>query len=183
MIKEKYFDWLCKIVLGNYQVKGVSYNRLIQYLYSREFTYSISMDGNRYEDGINLRYRFGDENGYSDAEVNATLDDRPCSVLEMMIALCLRCEEHIIGEDSYGDRTGQWFWGMILNLGLSSMTDQKYDQYYVKAVVDRFLDRKYEPNGKGGLFTIRRPKYDMRDAEIWYQAMWYLNDILEGEAK
>ena len=77
----------------------------------------IPMDGNRAEDGIDLRYRFGHEQHYSDAMVASFLDDRPCSVLEMMIALSIRCEEHIMDDPDVGNRTGQWFWSMIASLG------------------------------------------------------------------
>jgi hypothetical protein len=57
------------------------------------------------------------------------------------------------------------------------MTDGHYDEIYVTEVIDRFINRKYEPNGKGGLFTIRNVKEDLRDVEIWYQMCWYLNSI------
>ena len=77
----------------------------------------------------------------------------------------------------YGDRTGQWFWGMMRSLGLSSMLDHIYDAEKVDKILDVFLNRCYEPNGAGGLFTIRGCKKDLRYVEIWYQLMWYLNTI------
>lgn len=80
-------------------------------------------------------------------------------------------------DPSYGDRSLQWFWGMIVSLGLGSMTDDLYDDDYVTYVLDRFMDRKYEPNGKGGLFTIRDCDRDLRTVEIWYQLCWYLDSI------
>ena len=99
----------------------------------------------------------------------------PCSVLEMMVALAIRCEETIMDNPAYGDRTAQWFWGMIRTLGLYSMTDDRFDQEYVDMVIDRFLNRDYEPNGEGGLFKINNCKYDLRKIEIWYQLCWYLD--------
>lgn len=78
----------------------------------------------------------------------------------------------------YGDRTSQWFWGMINNLGLNGMTDRSYDAEYVERTVDRFLNRDYEPDGRGGLFRIRNCGKDLRKAEIWHQLCWYL-DLLE----
>ena len=42
-----------------------SYRRLFYKLHDTEFAYTIPMDGNRAEDGIELRYRFGREQGYS----------------------------------------------------------------------------------------------------------------------
>jgi hypothetical protein len=94
----------------------------------------------------------------------------------MMIALAIRCED-FMDNPSIGDRMPQWFWGMITSLGLGSMTDDNFDRDYIDDVIDVFLDRNYAPNGKGGLFTIRNCKDDLRYVEIWYQLCWYLNSI------
>ena len=99
----------------------------------------------------------------------------------MMIALAFRVEEQITDNYIYGNRTGQWFWSMIISLGLNKMNDQNFDPAYCERVIDRFLERDYAANGKGGLFTISEPVRDMRDVDIWCQFMWYLNEILEGE--
>ena len=77
-----------------------------------------------------------------------------------------------------GDRTGQWFWGMIVNLGLGSMTDGRYDRRFVEGVLNRFLNREYEPDGRGGLFRIKHCNRDLRTVEIWYQLCWYLDSIV-----
>jgi hypothetical protein len=138
------------------------------------------MDGNRAEDGIDLRYRFGYEQGYDSPMIATLLDDRPCSVLEMLIALAIRCEEHIMDDPDIGNRTGQWFWNMIINLGLGFMDDTKFDENYVKDVISRFLYRKYKRNGEGGLFTVEHCKNDLRTVEIWYQMCWYLDEVLEN---
>lgn len=132
---------------------------------------------NRYDDGIDLRYRFGNEQGYRDSMIASYLDNRPCSVLEMIIALAIRLEEHIMDDPDIGNRTGQWFWDMIVSLGLGSMDDSKFDKAHAIDVIRRFLDRDYGRDGKGGLFTIEHCRYDMRDIEIWYQANWYLDNI------
>ena len=102
--------------------------------------------------------------------------DGPCTMLEMMVALAIKCEE-IMDDASIGDRTGQWFWGMIHSLGLSSMSDRVFDRDYVDDVIARFLDRDYEPDGRGGLFTVRHCSHDLRTVEIWYQLSWYLDSI------
>ena len=99
-----------------------------------------------------------------------------CSVLEMMIALSMRCEEQIMDDPDIGNRTGQWFWDMIDNLGLGNMSDSKFDSLYVDEVLQRFLNRDYKRNGEGGLFTINRRGLDMRSVEIWYQMCWHLQE-------
>jgi hypothetical protein len=140
------------------------------------------MDDNRLADGMDLRYRFAYECDIHSSMVASYLDDKPCSVLEMLVALSLRCEEHIMSNAEAGNRTGKWFWSMVDNLGLGDMTDSRFDISKVDAVIDRFLRRKYAPNGEGGLVTIPNCQQDLRKVEIWYQLMWYLTDILnKGE--
>lgn len=82
--------------------------------------------------------------------------------------------------DEIGDRTPLWFWGMIGNLGLREMTDDIFDESVVDEVVERFLARDYSYNGRGGLFYVSKPRMDMRDVEIWYQMMWYLDEEIKG---
>lgn len=171
-----YFNWMCQLVFDGRYSKKLSYRRLLKVLHKIEFTYSIPMDGNRAEDGIDLRYRFGYENGCSSSMISAYLDNKTCSVLEMMIALAIRCEEHIMDDPDVGNRTGQWFWNMIVNLGLGSMNDSKFDRAYIEEIVQRFLERKYSRNGSGGLFTVNHSRYDLRTVEIWYQMCWYLDE-------
>lgn len=178
MIKEEvereYFNWLCDLVCGYRYSPENSYDELLSYLHQTEFTYIIPKDSNRAEDGIDLRRRFV---YVHDIEDLSDLLDGPCSILEMMVALAIRCEETIMDDPSIGDRTGQWFWKMIVNLGLGSMSDRYFDITYVEDVIDKFLNRDYEPDGRGGLFTVRYCDCDMRDMEIWYQLCYYLDTI------
>ena len=104
------------------------------------------------------------------------LDNRPCSVLEMLIALAFRCEEHIMTDPDIGNRMGQWFWNMIVSLGLDAMDDSRFHEDRADYILDRFERRDYEPNGAGGLFTLNRPAEDMRRLDIWYQLMHYLQE-------
>lgn len=173
----RYFDWMYQLVVDD-RYSNQSYRKLFARLHDTEFTYMIPMDGNRAEDGIDLRYRFGRECSYNDAMVASYLDDRPCSILEMMIALSIRCEEHIMDDPDIGNRTGQWFWSMIVSLGLGFMNDARFDRDYVDDILARFLDRDYARNGEGGLFTVSHNQRDMRSIEIWYQMSCYLNEII-----
>lgn len=173
-----YFDWLCQIVFKEGYSKNLSYHKLMHFLHDTEFTYLLDMDGNRYEDGVDMRYRFGYEHNYPSSMIADYLDYRGCSVLEMLIALSIRLEEHIMDNPDVGNRTGQWFWNMIVNLGLHSMDDTRFDEVRANDIIRRFLDRAYEPDGTGGLFKIEGNDQDLRTVEIWYQACWYLNDVL-----
>lgn len=177
-VSNAYFNWMYHIVCNNRYSPNASYRKLFTRLHEIDFYYLIDMDDNRAGDGIDLRYRFGNECSYDHSLIAEYLDDRPCSVLEMLVALSIRCEEDIMDDPDIGDRTGKWFWDMIANLGLSSMNDIRYDERYVDDVVDRFLNREYRRNGEGGLFTIRNCDRDLRDVEIWYQMCWYLNSVV-----
>lgn len=176
-LRAGYFNWLCGIALTDRSAdeKPVSvYTKLLSQLFAKPFRYDIPMDGNRAEEGIDLRYRFAEEVGYPQAAVTE-LDDRDCSVLEMLIALALRCEEHIMHDDREGDRTRTWFWEMIGNLGLLEFTDYSYDEEAVDRILERLLSHGYGPHGEGGLFYIPESPRDLRGVEIWYQLNWYLS--------
>lgn len=175
-INNEYFEWMSDLVCGERYSKQISYRKLLMALHDAEFTWSIPKDENRAEDGLSLRYRYTCLKGYDDETANYI--DGPCSVLEMMVALAIRCEETIMEDPSKGDRTGQWFWGMIINLGLGGMTDNRFDKEYVDETIMRFLNRCYDSDGRGGLFTVRRCGRDLRTVEIWYQMCYYLDSIM-----
>lgn len=178
-INNEYFEWLFDLVCENRYSGKVSFRKLLIHLHDTEFKYLIQRDENRAADGVDLRRRFAESN-YSEDFVDMVLYnlDGPCSVLEMMVALSIRCEEQLMDNPRIGDRTGQWFWGMIVNLGLGSMSNDRYSKKRVKDVLNRFLRREYEPNGKGGLFTVIDSGSDLREVEIWFQMCWYLNTIV-----
>lgn len=172
-IQERYFDWMYDLVCENRFADTNSFRKLLGFLHSMEFTYIISNDSNRADDGVDLRYKFALYSDIPDAEVLLT---GPCSVLEMMIALAIN-EEQIMHDPKIGDRTAHWFWRMVINLGLGGMTDTKFDRYEVKDTVYRLLNREYEPDGRGGLFTVKNCRHDLRDIEIWTQACYYMDNI------
>ena len=172
-VNDEYFEWLCELVDSSRFSKSVSYRKLLMHLHNIEFTWFIPYDDNRADDGIQLRRRFGLSR--DDMSLPRCISG-PCSVLEMMAALAIRCET-IMDDTQFGDRTGQWFWGMIRNLGLGSMNDSRFDRDYVDNAIARFLNREYEPDGKGGLFTVKHCTQDMRTVEIWCQLSWYLGSI------
>lgn len=173
-IYDEYFEWLRSIV--DKHLRDISYGYLLDALYHREYIPALPMDSNRVGDGLGLRYRFSNRKRYRYDDVEAALPEY-CTMLEMMIALALRCEENIMDNPKKGDRTKQWFWQMIASLGLSSMTDDNYDRKYVEYVLDVFMDNTYDPDGHGGLFTIHGCAEDLRCVEIWTQLLWYLDTI------
>ena len=176
-LNQRYFNWIYELVCGQDSYNRLSYKKLLTCLFNIEFTYSIYMDKNRAEDGIEFRYHFGNIKEYSDRIISKYIDDKPCSVLEMIVALAFRVENEIMDDSTYGNRTGQWFWNMIVSLGLGNMNDDNFDESYTRKVIYSFLNHEYEKNGRGGLFTIPNCQYDMRTVEIWTQFMWYLSIV------
>jgi len=176
MIREEYYKWLCGFIFTS---RRRCYKRLVKYLHGVEFTYFIPFDENRAEDGLSLRGRFANDKGYSEDHILNMLGDDPCSVLEMMIALAIRCEEHIMEDLEYGDRTGQWFWSMVDNAGYNKLTDLEFNSREAEEITDRILKREYGPCGEGGLFYIKSRCEDLREVELWYQLCWYLESYFE----
>ena len=177
-LNNRYFEWMYDKVIRNALKQVKSYKKLFTYLHGVDFNYILDMDSNRAEDGVDLRYRFAYEQDIDPRLAATYLDNRPCSVLEMIIALAIRCEEDIADDPEIGDRTSNWFWDMMSSLGLQYFDDEWYDEKQIATIVDKFLYRKYARNGKGGLFCIPGIDKDMRSAEIWYQAMWYFDTCL-----
>lgn len=173
-INNEYFEWLCNMVDSKRFSNVMTYEKLLRHLHNIEFTWFVPHDDNRASDGIQLRRRYALDK--YDISLQGYLRG-PCSVLEMMVALAVRCET-IMDDDGIGDRTGQWFWTMIHNLGLTPMTDKEFDMHQVDEIVARLLNREYEPDGSGGLFTVRNCEYDMRKIEIWCQLSWFLGSIM-----
>lgn len=169
-LENKYFEWLCNKVMNSKYAPRVSMRKLLQQLHMMEFSYMSAMDYNRAIDGTELRYYFDPE--------FSNMDISPCSVLEMLIALSEKCE-CIAGDPNEGDRTAHWFWMMIDNMELLSMTDRKYNSQYVEKRVMVMMNRTYDPNGSnGGLFHVYSTAYDLRKVDLWYQMCWYLDTIM-----
>ena len=171
LIENQYFEWLCSIVCERRFSKEISYKKLLMYLHKTEFRYLIPNDQNRAEDGIDLRYRFVIT---CDCDYSSDILDGPCSVLEMMVALAIRCEENIMDDPSFGNRTGQWFWGMINNLGLGSMTDNRFDRRLVENTVERFLNVTIDPTEKAvylryetAIMICEMLRYGINSTGIW----------------
>ena len=178
-VKDQYFKWIFERMCKDRFAPEISFRRLFEHLHKTRFRYTIPRDRNRADDGEDLRYKFALTCAEDPYEIDEIVDilDRPCTVLEMMVALAIRAEETIMDDPGLGDRTAQWFWTMLCNLGLGAQQDEYFDRELVIDILERFMDREYEPDGKGGLFVIRNCDRDLRKVEIWYQLCWYLDNL------
>ena len=166
--EQYYLNWLSQFFPNDNW-----YQKLINDLYYTEFTYFLAMDSNRAEDGINLRWKFAAENEWPIEIIEEYFRNRPCSVLEMMIALAIRCFT-VFDESGDVRFIPQLISEMLSNMGLIDQVDDEYDPYETDLKVSVFLDRQYEKNGSGGLFIINNPELDLRSMDLWMQLNWYL---------
>lgn len=196
-IEQIYFNWLYDSMNGG-RIQVYTYKDLFAELYSTKFRAMLVKDNDRASDGYDLRYRFAeyicdknnkmDLNKYYEStnKINATIDEITKSLdtvgdfnlLELLIALAIKCEEQFMSDPSYGNRTQQWFWNMITNLGLGEMRDGAFNVDTYNKIINTFLDHRYTRDGKGGLFYVRNSPEDMRNIDIWKQLLIYVNSII-----
>ncbi|MBQ0143251.1 MAG: hypothetical protein KBT06_10755 [Prevotellaceae bacterium] len=151
------------------------YSKLIEALNTTEFYALIERDENRIADGRDMRRTFlYDTNDYSFNEY-VYLENLPVTVLEVLLGLAYRCENTILGDPDYGNRTGEWFYTMLESMNVINYDDYNFDIYDVDLAVHYMLERNYSPDGAGGLFYVPNAKHDMRECEIWHQMHMWIN--------
>jgi hypothetical protein len=176
-IDRNYLAWLYQIVD---EKDYPNYWGLLNTLYNFAFVSVNIRDQARESEGFNLRENFIDEGGHLYLE--GTINDfysKPISVLEVLVALAIKCDEQVMGDLTKGNRAADWFWRMIKNLGIFGYSDEVYSSEYadyVNDILENFVSRTYDYDGKGGLFPLKNPPGDERKTEIWYQMMAYLDE-------
>lgn len=163
-----YFDWLSECVCDECQ--KVNYQKLFSLMFEMPFYSFVDNDKNRAIDGENLRHLYFLEVGL-DAD-----KDGQCSILEMLVGLSIRCENELMYEPDKGDRTADWFWMMMDNLGLSEFDDYGFREKTAWHILNRMVEREYERDGYGGPFYIPGCRVDLRKVELWYQLNYYLQE-------
>ena len=158
----------------------VTYFDLANKLYHTDFRSSVYMDANRAEDGETLRLWYAQLTSfYSDYKI---LEEKPCSVLEMLIAFAERIDRDVIGKDiDAPDRSAYWFWLMLGNLGLVGyrFCDALYNtevDFLVGSILEVFLSRTYGRDGVGGLFPIKNESKVANEMELWAQMLAFFNE-------
>lgn len=176
-IDRLYYSWICELAFPDPAMQA-QYSNLLDFLNAIPFIPVLDMDDNRRVDGIDLRSHFGYKAKIPTDIINEEFRDKPCSVLEMMVALANRCDEEIMYDFDKGDRTNIWFYDMLVSLGIQDTTNDKWNIFtsdYVFSTIENFMRREFSPNGVGGLFVINNPKQDLRSVDFWTQMCWYAN--------
>lgn len=166
----EYFYWLLNYIDCD-AYPACDYDRVLWKLMTTRFIVSIDNDQNRVDDALDFRTRFV-----------PWWMDIPVSILEIMVSMAVRIEDTIMKNTSENNRTAEWFWDMMQNLGLRQQSNDIYDgDEYVDKILHDFNNRKYEKNGLGSLFITRDRSKDMRKMELWFQMHAEFNDILQDE--
>lgn len=176
-LSDEYYYWLLDII-DCLDYPNEKYSRVLDKLYDTPFYDLIPNDCNRIDDGYSLREKFAEDVGEHPYYVMDALPEN-CSILEMMIALAIKWEDNIAWDPDMGDRTSEWFWIMMENLGLTFYDDSRFNKQEVEDILRVLLERKYCTDGRGGLFKVNNPNIDMRNLEIWLQMNYFFNENLD----
>jgi len=186
-VREKYYEWLINKIGPNgnedikHKVPGDTYETLLIKLHEASYSYapydiygftSIRNDENRYKDGTYLRYEFVCDNRMPE-EWQDTMLYGDCSVLEMLVALCLRSDVFYSGGPS------KLFWHIIENMGLIDCSDNNFDFEQINMIdqaIETLNNRLYNYNGAPGPFRVHSGT-DARSMELWAQCIEYCRDL------
>ena len=166
--QKRYLQWLYNFI-GNYS----GYTKLLEYLYQVDYIWIIPMDENRANDGLNLRNRFCDLYHLDGSQLENIFGSKPCSMLEMMIALSIRIEDDFMGTEN-SNNIPRWFWSMIHSLGLQFNRDEHFSQEKADSIILQFIEHRYSSDGRGSLFYVPMRNVDFRNLQIWDQMNQWL---------
>ena len=167
-----YYQWLLEKINGNIE-PYYNYSLLLRELHNMKFEWGLTNDENRAVDGETLRKDYMDEELVPDIFYQEGV---PCSVLEMLIALSVRCNNEMM-YDPKVDKTSEIFWIMIENLDLLKCSDEHFSSEYVHQQIGRWLDRDFKKNGYGSPFPLKNSRRaDQRKATIWQQMCGYISE-------
>lgn len=171
-IDDRYFEWLYgQFAAVTNRNPARSYWHLCRKLHSTEFVWLIPNDDNRVADAYDLRAEF--VGGQDPDGIDPAWLDLGVSVLETLVALSRRAHFQT------DDEPVVWFGIFLTNLTLKRYTDEVYNKQAerrIEQIIDRFIYRTYRPNGRGGLFPLKRAPDDQTKVELWYQMHSYIRE-------
>lgn len=185
-VADGYFMWLWELVGGNYPEYSDK-STLFYILCNLNFRLCLDEDENRLVDGYDYRYFYSEDVGIPYRFINEKLQF-PSTICEVLLGLASRCNE-IAGDVSKGDRTADFFWRLVKNLGLMCYTNDYFNQtnwgriveeeaYEIVKICDIWMDRQFKFDGKGSPFPLKNPPGDERNTNLWYQMQaWIMENF------
>lgn len=154
------------------------------HLFDTTFVSFDEFDDNLVENSMNLRGIFLENScaGLKFYEIYGGFEYE-CTVLELIVYLSIKIEDEIMTNDMFGERYSVWFWQMLDSLGVKNMTNSAYDEDKVIQIMENFIEKRYKKNGKGGLFTTKNSKIDMKSMDIWSQCMSFLTKFVKSDGE
>lgn len=171
--REKYFEFLVEAV--ELDDRTERFSMLLEYLFEKKFTTDkhYQLDDDRVENGLSMREKYAEE--YIDiARIDRFLDDfgDGISMLEFLVSMCNKMSETIF----FDSHLSEFFWQIIDNLGLDSMTDEEFDESVVDNVLEILLGRRYCRDGSGGgMFYVPNSDFDLTKMDFFRQAQIWLS--------
>lgn len=164
---ERYLKWLSVLAFGS---KVNEYAELTLLLWNTPYEFNYDLDKDRNTDGLSLRARYCMVNPDAITPQCFPAIGDPCSTLEALLGIAIRCDE-IIGEPDQSNIAG---WFKIL---LDNLTGGDGNYSYIQADLERWFSRSYAPDGRGGLFPLKNPVHDQRFIPTWAQMCSYLSEM------
>lgn len=164
-LKDTYFGYL-----RNRIEAPPEYTFLLYFVFEKSYYSPLKMDENRVHDAYKLREDFRDESGIKGL-AEERLFEFEINCLEVLIALSERLENDILYNNREGNRTKEWFWMFIKNLGLDGLISGEVSREEVIEKLDIWLERKYQKDGKNGNIIVLKgcSSVDLRKTELWDQ--------------
>ena len=132
-----------------------SYLKLLISLFETPFTWSVLHDENRAEDGLKLREIYINELEECGDEPHGIYEAGPdCTLLEMFLALAIRCGSELMYDPSVGEQVDRWFFMMMDNQKLNYLDNNHWDEERFNYICEHFCERKYGPNGEFCAFFV-----------------------------
>jgi len=173
-LAKEYFNWLYDQVFVTRDILSMnSYTLVCDKMNQVNFLALVPHDENRIAEGAALRNEFLKIRNPGPLEqIDVLFPD--ATVFEVLVALAGRASFMI--QKSMHD----WFWIFVCNLDLARFNDQYVQARSVRKIdraIDTFNNRKYRPDGDGGIFPLlRHPLKDQRHVELWYQMAAYMTE-------
>ena len=148
-------------------------------LFNIEYIPFFELDGNRIEHVRDFRKEFCSDMNVDEYSIDILKPK--VSVLEVMCIVAYRIEYRITYEPEIGFESGRWVYVMLRSLGFDPLSNEDFTPQKIYEVVESAMRHEYPRTGHGGFFEIDDslllPGEDLRNADLWQQAMWYVSKV------